>query len=238
MTYPLASLNATGLALFRDSLKQIRQGDLASLPRELLGDSRYADQRRRPLLTQIKLRSKLDAATYLVENIDFLAQPDLLWDVGMWSWLTVLYFDQVCPDDDGRTVYEDYRYILESDWRHYYRHLLAGPVRIYLWHTPAGARVLQHVPVHTLGDFMEQLASRQEIAACRGIIEAADILYWDVDGKRPKRGAAPNTRKPGTLRRFVDIIQQLDVTYDLYSMTGSDVASLLPAEFTPWMGAD
>lgn len=63
---------------------------------------------------------------------------------------------------------------------------------------------------------------------------SATRLYWDDKSQRPKRGAAPNKRKPGTLRRFVDVIQQLELTYDLYSMDGREILTLLPDEFTPW----
>ena len=49
-----------------------------------------------------------------------------------------------------------------------------------------------------------------------GLLAVADNP--DTKKDRPKRGAASTKRKPGTLRRFVDLIQQLDLTYDLYSM--------------------
>jgi hypothetical protein len=39
---------------------------------------------------------------------------------------------------------------------------------------------------------------------------------------------------PGTLLRFIDIIQQLDLTYDLYSMSGEEILALLPPEFDKW----
>jgi len=39
---------------------------------------------------------------------------------------------------------------------------------------------------------------------------------------------------PGTLYRFIDVIQQLDLTYDLYSMNGEEILGLLPPEFDRW----
>ena len=44
-----------------------------------------------------------------------------------------------------------------------------------------------------------------------------------------------NDNAPGSLYRFVGVIQQLDVTYDLYSMSGTEIVSLLPAEFHHWL---
>jgi hypothetical protein len=43
-----------------------------------------------------------------------------------------------------------------------------------------------------------------------------------------------NRTAPGSLYRFVDVIQQLDVTYDLYSISGPEIISLLPGEFNHW----
>ena len=79
------------------------------------------------------------------------------------------------------------------------------------------------------------MTSRLYIAANGGLIEAAAELYWDAQAKAPKRGAAPNERKPGTLRRFIDVAEHFDVTYDTFSMTGDQVVSLLPAEFNSWL---
>jgi len=39
---------------------------------------------------------------------------------------------------------------------------------------------------------------------------------------------------PGTLYRFIDVVQQLGLTYDLYSMTGDQILQLLPSEFDRW----
>jgi hypothetical protein len=38
-------------------------------------------------------------------------------------------------------------------------------------------------------------------------------------------------RRPGTVFRFIDILDQLDVTWDLYSMTTDMLLGCLPAEF-------
>ncbi|MFH1977184.1 MAG: hypothetical protein ABIJ52_16800 [Pseudomonadota bacterium] len=43
-------------------------------------------------------------------------------------------------------------------------------------------------------------------------------------------------KTPGTLFRFIDVIQPLDLTYDLYSMSGKDIIGLLPPEFDKWKG--
>jgi hypothetical protein len=90
------------------------------------------------------------------------------------------------------------------------------------------------LPVH--GDFSEQLASRIQFISNPSLIEAVDRLYYDTSSNgegRPKRGALTRTRA-GNVRRFVTIMQQFDLTYDMYAMTADQILELLPTEFTKW----
>jgi hypothetical protein len=95
----------------------------------------------------------------------------------------------------------------------------------------ANSIILLYNPADETGDFLAQLMGRQEIGTNRAVIEAAKTLYWDDDKKRPKRGSSPQEHKPGTLRRFIDVLQQFDLTYDLYSISGEELIRLLPDEF-------
>ena len=233
----LHELTDEGIRFFRQQLEFLRTGDSASLPSELLSDPVYAAPvKSRVELTRMRFDSKLDFCLYITTYLDFKRSPELLYSAGLWSWLAVFYFDQVCPIDNNQKPRADYRYILADarDWRHYYRHLLAGPARVYHLHD-VHARLLLSGPLHQQGDFFEQLASRQEIVTNRGAIQAAGLLYWDSVSERPKRGAAATEKKPGTLRRFTDVYYQFDMTYDMHSMDGKHIASLLPAEFAPWL---
>ena len=89
-------------------------------------------------------------------------------------------------------------------------------------------------PLYETSRYYLELSARQGFITSRGIIEAANILYFDSENGKPKRGPAVTTRKPGALIRFIDVVQQLDLTHDLYSMTGEDVIALLPPEFNEW----
>ncbi len=87
------------------------------------------------------------------------------------------------------------------------------------------------------GDFVEQLASRQERITNPPIIVAANQLYYDDATAKPKVGAAPNWPKSGTLRRYITLLDQLDLTYDLYSMTTEEILEVLPGEFANYRNA-
>jgi len=82
-------------------------------------------------------------------------------------------------------------------------------------------------------DFIEQIASRQFIISHPNLIEAFSILYFDNTSERPKRGAQSRQRA-GNIRRFVKIIQQFELTYDIYSMSPEQIIDLMPEEFSGW----
>jgi len=82
------------------------------------------------------------------------------------------------------------------------------------------------------GEVTEQFGAYQEIALNKGIIDAANILYWDNVTKNLKRGAAGKGGRSS--RRLVRIIRQYQMTYDLNSMKGKEIVSLLPGEFAKW----
>src|SRR5262249_16830000 len=110
-------------------------------------------------------------------------------------------------------------------------HLLAGPYRIYRAHrdNPQRALVLLCGPLDRPGDIVEQFASRQELVTNPTVIESATRLYVDPATNRPRRGAGG--KSAGSARRLADVLEQFDVTWDLYTLTPDGLLTLLPHEF-------
>lgn len=153
---------------------------------------------------------------------------------GFWTWLAWLWFEQLCPVVNGRRrVREMARYICSSDYTDYYRHYVAASYDIYSLYGSQNSGLFLHCPLYIHNDFMEQLASRQYIISNRNLIEASHRLYWNVNLNRPKRGST-DRNKLGSLRRLVKVLGQLELTYDIYSMTSDEVLKLLPEEFNGW----
>ena len=237
----LRILTERGTEQFRRYLQDLRAGRQATPPTELLSQGDTSE----PLDAGVHMVSdafttRFKAGEYLEDVLRRLDRRHVDHNPGLWNWLSLHYFELLCPaqPDGTRKPGRDYRYILPpvedgEHFRHYYRHLLAGAYTIHRLH-PGRARILLCGSIDKFDDFNEQLASRQEFVSNPGIIDAADILYFDAASGKPKRGAAPNKRNPGTLRRFVDVIQQFDLTYDLYSLTGRQIIELLPGEFARW----
>jgi hypothetical protein len=84
-------------------------------------------------------------------------------------------------------------------------------------------------PIYKQGDIVEQLASRQELITNKSLIGVATVLYYDSTSGRAKRGAGG--KGLGSPRRLADIIDQFNLTWDLYTMTLEEILELLPDEF-------
>ncbi len=227
-------LTQAGIEKFREYLGELRTGSTAKPPRWLLTDSEtsepFSPER---FIEDRSFDTRLEAARYLCQV--FEGCSDLEEDVGLWSWLSLFYFDQVCParPDGSRSPGRDYRHILEPGYLYGHRHLLGGPFLVYRLHGEE-ALLLLCTRVHVENHFHHQLASRQVLISNREIVRAASLLYLHPRRRRPKRGAQAGNQVPGTLLRFVDVLQQLDLNYDLYSMSAEKILDLLPPEFDAW----
>ncbi|MBL0357699.1 MAG: hypothetical protein IPP72_12820 [Chitinophagaceae bacterium] len=204
MTTQIRRFNELGIEKFRNMLHQIIDGDIEDIPQSFLTDAYSCEIIRADVsLEQKVFESKEEMIKYLVNKIAGFLNSTLLYDKGTWTWLAAYYFDSICPKSKGgkRIVREESKYILNpEEWNKYYRHLLASPVRLYRDLGEWSKIYLAGKP-DVPGDLFEQLASRQEIAACKGVIEAATILYWNDADKKIKRGVR-NKDGAGVLEGF------------------------------------
>jgi hypothetical protein len=174
--------------------------------------------------------TKMELAQALQSPLQHVDGDLLLNDRGLWSWLALYYLDILLESASGGWIVRDSaRYVLSPERRREYRHLIRGPWAIYRLHGNT-ARLLLTSPPYRWSDAEEQITAVQEIVRMPGAMGAADMLYFDDRRNTQKRGFT-NRKKPGTLRRFAAVMQQLDLTYDLYSMNSEELVELLPPEF-------
>ena len=229
-------LNEKGIQTFRRYLADLRDASAGRPPWEILTDPGHSAKFSGDLEVERRaFKDKPGMARYLGEKFSMSPASQIESNIGLWSWLSLYYFDQVSPLNPSgkRTPGQDCRHILDLDFRRHYRHLLNGPYNIYRLHGDR-APLLLYGGLEKISKYYEQLSCRQGFVTNKGVIEAANLLYFDSHAGRPKYRAGGVEGKPGTLLRFIDVVQQLDLTYDLYSMTGEEVLSLLPAEFDEW----
>lgn len=241
----LRRLNEAGIARFLEFLHGVKAAPSLAPPIEILshpttsadlGDIEIEIERR-------VFGSRFAAAKYLFELFEGSGLTQVEQDRGLWTWLSLFYFEELCPPGKKgqRKPGEDARWIPEgSKAFRYYRHLLAGPFRIYRAHkeAPESAAIVLCGALDQPGEIVAQLASRQEIVTNRSLLTAATSLYLNQETGRPKRGVTnkdPTTKpargQPGTVLRFVDIFKQFDVVWDLYTMNPDSILEMLPKEF-------
>jgi hypothetical protein len=174
------------------------------------------------------------AAEYLSSRLTPLSEQDAAVNAGLWTWLTLFFFDELCPPSGaGRRVKNDYHYVFEpKNPRHFYRHLLFiawRSIRLAREH----ARLFLNCPVSTLDKFTVEVMKRLYLTRIPCIFEVLDRLYWDGERGRVRAGVTDfQTVKPGDLvHRFPIRMRQLEKTYDLFSLNADQLIELLGPEF-------
>lgn len=235
----LRRFNAAGLERFAAYLAERHQP--LPPPRELLEDHDLTEIF--PVnadLDEAVYDSKFDLGMAVCAAVGGDNIQKLLEDVAVWAWLSLFYSESTMPHkEDGWFIGDRSRHMLGANkaaWKeydHYHRHLVRGAVQTVAQFNDK-ARVLMGGPAqHTKME--EQLLSRKvgvSFAYSQPLIEVVHRLYWDGPKGKLRRGAA--STGPGGVVRLMDVLRQIDVTYDLASLTADQLYALLPApEFRP-----
>lgn len=237
MVENLRRLNDAGIAQFSEYLSG---GASGVRPDHLLTHPDTSE----PLSVSVKLSGQKYANRYefgrdLVVRLGALDIALISNDRGLWTWLALCLFDQLCPAgaDGRRKLDKQYRYVLSGDYRHYYRHLVRTPWQLCRDHGPNARFLLLSAndgddPLRRHGDILEQLGGTQTIIRSKPIIAEASRLYSEPLSGRPRKGAAG--KGGGSIRRFARVLRQLDLTFDPELMPPGGLTSILPAEFDGW----
>jgi hypothetical protein len=241
MPEPLRRLNEEGINQFRRYLTDLRNDGTLGIPDHLLrGNETSESVAGSRSVERVGFVTKKQAAEYLLELLASLNLPDIENDVGLWSWLSLFFFDAVCPVVNGkRKAVADPHYILDAaNHNRRYRHLLATPF-VIIRALPDHNRIFLNAPLPVHGDLIEQTMSRLFLIRIPSVREAIDLLYFDPQTDRAKKGTLNKTPKRGDLRtRFPIRIRQLSMTHDIMAMTGEQLIDALGNEFDAWRTQD
>ncbi len=231
----LGRLTPLGSELFCEYIDKVRQDSKASLPKDFFSSTLYfevIDEEIEVILHNFKTRFEL--AKYLEALIRSSGLRNVEQDVRFWEALTAFYFDLLCPVDKNkeRKVKAQEKYIPQVDtYNRYYKHLLLGPFLVYRAHIDKPERAISLLckPLHIVDDLYENIVGRQELVTNRAVVEVATRLYFNLDTKNLKSGAGG--KDAGSPRRLAAVLDQFDLTWDLYSATADEIMSILPKEF-------
>lgn len=226
----LKRLNKIGIAHFSDWLDGSKLGSRDPVPNHLLEHSEFSDDLECDVdIAYGDFRTRYELGEYLVDRLASCDQRAIQNDTGLWTWLALFWFDQLCPadPDGGRKLLRNDNYILSTRHRDYHRHAIRTTWLFVKEHGEAVRFVFSN-PLSKRGELTEQLTARPYFLSCRGLIQAANHLYNDPNRGTWKRGAAD--KRAGSVRRFGAVLKQLELTYDLYSMGKQEILSILPAK--------
>lgn len=232
----LRCFNAAGVERFRAQLAVLRQDPRSPVDTTILEDNALTDPVMPALdVAQPGFATKREAADYLDHKLSGLDRRGQFDDVGLWTWLAMFYLDDVAPvRGTGRKMLADPHYILDTDYKRRYRHLLATPVRIRR-EIPRNNSLFLDAPLRQHGEIVEQLISRLYVMRIPAVAEALQLLYFDAVNGKPKRGIVPTQEQAGDLRsRFPARLLQLSLTYDVGELNGPQLVQLLGREFERW----
>ncbi|MFM7056784.1 MAG: hypothetical protein ACKO2P_07655 [Planctomycetota bacterium] len=230
-------LNQRGMEAFRQRLSDLRQNSASGVPEEWLEDEWLTEVVQPELQVQrFDLETRRDAATYLSMVLQHLPPEQVATDAGLWTWLSLLFFDSVCPVVDGqRTVRNDYHYVFEPrNSRHFYRHLLFIAWQI-LRLAPRWNLLFLRGRTSSLDHLTVEVLKRLYLTRIPCIFEVLERLYWDPERRRPRPGVTGSRMTAGNLtHRLPQRILQLEKNYDLVDLNADQLIELLGEEF--WFG--
>jgi hypothetical protein len=231
----LRQFNEEGIKAFSAFLVALREKPDTSVPWNLLEDFNLTETITPSVeVEKREFSSSAEAASYLLKKLKPLPESLVLENRGLWTWLSLYYFDSICPvRSERRKVRSTEFYVYDPKHPHRaYYHLLNVPWRIVRM-APEHYRLFLSGPVHQQNEVTREVMKRLYLLRIPCLFEVLDRLYWDERQQRPRKGIVSRDRVvPGDLRnRFPIRIRQLEKTYDLVSLTADQLIDLLGEEF-------
>ena len=208
--------NQQGVDAFREYLRQAKLDAKAKLPVqpvpvELLTSDTTSEPTTyiMPTLPEVFV-TKMDLASFVDRVFPRNKYDEIRIDVAMWTWLAACMFDQITNG----------------------RNLVLGPYFIFFnaKEDLSRVQVLLYDDPTTMNEVMVQFGSYQTLMQNKGLQAVVQRLYYDPEKGRIKRGAGG--KEAGTPRRLMDFFRQIELNYDLQSVSESRFWDMIPAEFS------
>jgi hypothetical protein len=233
MSEEIRSFNSEGNKRFASFVNSLKSDPTIDPPWDLLTDPSVTDSlpdspqiSRDSVATKMDLAQKIHVATQnlAIEELDKQSEE------GLWNWLSLFFFDTIT---NGRKEFgEVHRFVLSRNWNRRSRHLIESTYNAYRIHGEYASVILENKPWKG-GEVFNNLAGTQEYWMNQSLFKIVHSLYWDSKNNKPKIGITPR-QKPGTIRRLISFLNQLNRTFDLFALSPEEFRMLIPKEFERW----
>ena len=234
----LRALNERGL---REFIAWLRRGAHRTPPLRLIEEEATSRALRNEVVIEEERQfaNRYEFGQYLCGRMAPLNEGGVENDVGIWSALALVWFDQICPRGGGgsRRPTPEYLFVLSRDWRQEYRHMVKPCWQLVRDHGEHArfvllARAGRLDSLRRRGEVFEQMASRSGVFFNAAVVSAVARMYADPKTGRPRPGVA--SKGEGSIRRMGSLLTQLDLTFDLVSVPEGEMERLVPGEFARW----
>lgn len=251
----LSSFNAEGISAFQALIDAERGKVKSSQPSKVARDFFDAVERLTvaPALVDqlagagqiddaIVFNTRYDFGRYLHEALPAGLSTVQYSNVGLWAWISAVYLGQLLkPSSRSKThdLWSSYRYIpLDYSKFRYYRHLAFISFWLQRQLGENASRLFLSRPMYEHSDAIEQLyTSDKDFLTTPALLEVSVEMYLDPDVGSLKRNAL-GKETPGSARRLATkVAKQLQMNFDMHSMSKEQVYRLLPPEFDAWRGS-
>jgi len=228
---PLSRLTEEGLSQFEALyLRAKESGELPAFEHLLISPfSQPLDGSN--VLERRSFQTRSEWGNYLTEIIPHELGYRLFNDRGFWTWLALLWIDSIIPKDSKgkRKLPETAIFILSNQYTKAPRHAARTTWQLSSHHGQY-ARVFLCGKMSQRGEFTEAIMARTSYLSWPNLFELMDYIFYSAERGRFKRGST-STDKPGSIRRFVLWVQQLEKNYDIPSLKIEFLKEILSQEF-------
>lgn len=231
----ILQFNRAGTERFREFVAQAKEAkkagrEVEAVPAVFLTSSELTEETVLALPeVPSKFATKRELAEFIARCIPEMMHEDMRVNAGLWTWLAAKLFDQITAN---RTkIKEERAYVAGLTYEEFYRHLILGPYFTFFMarDNPERVRVLLYDEPTTMNEVMVQFGSYQTLMQNKSLQQVIQQLYYDPDRCRIKRGAGG--KGAGTPRRLMSFFRQIELNYDLRSISTENFWSMLPSEF-------
>jgi len=244
----MRALRKEGREQFKIWVEHISDHPDAAPPTQLLNDDEFSHGI--PCTSEMIPKvytNKYELAKAVLPYIEEIEAQDVSHDCwpGIWDAFALALFESICPrhSDGSWNPNRIEHYVYDPGYTVRHRHRVYGSVTLYRIGRDNLEPFFKTKP-STLGDFEEQIGSRNELAGNPVALRVLHTLYVKSEKDEiipgyTNRKSFPGFKKklpaPGTLRRFTAISDQLKRTYDLVGISYDGFLELLPNEFREWL---